>query len=108
MVGATGQHPSHLGLHLEAVSKPADAQALAGGSAITLLVEGMGCQICALRVRNALLSVEGVLTVSIALEQGLARLQVDAARFEAEPLAAALSAANEGHHRYTARVLQSL
>jgi copper chaperone CopZ len=102
---------SHLGqhhCHLDPVNKPVTPQQLAMSTPTTLLVQGMGCPTCAMRVRNALLDMDGVLAVDIALERGLAFVRYDPAQLLPEALPDAVSAANDGRHCYTARVLDSL
>lgn len=93
---------------LEPTSKAGSAQELATSKTAMLLIWGMGCPTCAMRVRNALLAMDGVLTVEIALDQGVALIRFDPDRVAAETLPDVLASVQEGHHRYAARVLDSL
>jgi len=73
---------------------------------VFLLVWGMGCPNCALRVRNSLLGLDGVLDAQVNLERGLAQVLFDPARLQAEQLPEAVAAAgNDSHHHYSAQVL---
>jgi copper chaperone CopZ len=102
---------SHFSLHncsLEPVDKPVTPQQLEKSITTTLLIGGMGCPTCAIRVRNALLGVNGVLSVDISLERGLACIRYNPAQVSPQALPDAVSAANDGRHCYTARVLHSL
>jgi copper chaperone CopZ len=67
-----------------------------------LLVRGLHSARCALRVRNALLSVPGVAWVEVVLDPGFVRVAYDPARVDPETLPAVLSG-REPH--YSARVL---
>lgn len=105
------QSQNHTGLH-DSRRNPADKallpQELEKSTVTILLVKGMGCPTCAMRVRDALLLVEGVLDVSISSERGLAFVRYDPIRTRPHALPAAVPAANDGPHCYTARVLDSL
>lgn len=79
---------------------------LRSASGVFLLISGMGCPTCALRVRNGLLGLDGVLDAQVNLERGLAQVLYDPARLRAEQLPQAVAAAGRtSHHRYSAQVL---
>ncbi|RLT33159.1 MAG: heavy-metal-associated domain-containing protein [Chloroflexi bacterium] len=65
----------------------------------------MGCPNCALRVRDSLLQIDGVLDARVTLERGLAQV-FDPATVQPDRLPAAVAAAgDDGRHRYLAQVL---
>lgn len=72
----------------------------------TLVVWGMGCENCATRVRNSLLSLEGVLGVDVYLNMALAEVSYDREKISASELVAAVSrAGNDGRHQYQAELI---
>ena len=74
---------------------------------IRLVIAGMGCPNCTMRVRNALLSVDGVADAHVKLVPSVGRVLYDGERVTTEQLIAAVAAAGEGtHHEYSARPLQ--
>ncbi len=89
--------------HVEPIHKTATAGELAGGVPVWLAVFGMGCPNCAIRVRNSLLSLDGVLEVSVSHVAGLASVvfNPDVATIPALIDAVAL-AGNDGRHEYWA------
>lgn len=108
--------------HVEPLEKPLDEARLATAMAAYLAVRGMGCPRCALRVRNGLLRLEGVLLADVfpsassrqALEQGLAAAAYDPQRVNLDDLVNAVAGAGnpstgsghrDGRHRYWAEVL---
>lgn len=92
--------------HVEPLEKPLDEAALATAMAAYLAVGGMGCPRCALRVRNGLLSLEGVLLADVFLGQGLAAAAYDPRQVTPDDLVAAVAGAgNDGRHRYWAEVV---
>ncbi len=73
---------------------------------IKLVVTGMGCANCAMRVRNALVSVEGVASVRVSLVPPLCDVLYDGDRAVTEQLVAAVAGAGRGnHHEYRAKPL---
>jgi copper chaperone CopZ len=92
---------------VETVQKPAvTPEEMSTAVGTFLLVSGMGCPTCALRVRNGLLGLNGVLDAQVNLERGLAQVLYDPARLQAERLPDAVAAAgNDSHHHYSAQVL---
>ena len=96
----------HATCHVEPVEKPLDEAALAHAAAVYLAVQGMGCPRCAMRVRNGLLGLDGVLAAEIFLAEGVAIAAYDPACVATDDLIAAVAAAgDDGRHRYQARVI---
>ncbi len=76
-------------------------------SGIRLVIAGMGCPNCATRVRNALVSVDGVADAHVNLVPSVSRVLYDGERVTTEQLIAAVAAAGGGtHHEYSAKPLQ--
>ena len=72
----------------------------------TLIVWGMGCPNCANRVRNSLLSLEGVYGVDVYLNMALAEVSYNREKTQPTELVAAVSrAGNDGHHEYRAELV---
>ncbi|GAB4528529.1 MAG: hypothetical protein Fur0018_14670 [Anaerolineales bacterium] len=95
--------------NVEPMEKPLDKEALASAQAAYLAVSGMGCPNCAARVRNGLLSVEGVLLADVQLQMGIAAAAYDPQRVTPETLVQAVAAAgNDGRHHYEAEVVKVL
>ena len=71
-----------------------------------LAVWGMGCENCATRVRNSLLSLSGVYAVDIYLNMALAEVSYDSKKVSADELVSAVSrAGNDGRHAYRAQLI---
>lgn len=99
-------HGQHTNCQVTPLDKPASAQQLAEAETRLLLVRGMGCPACALRVRNALLQIEGVVAANVALNRGLAKVWYDAKLVQPEALVAHLpSLADDAGHHYTAQLV---
>jgi copper chaperone CopZ len=99
----------HENCHVEPVEKSFDRQAIESAEAAYLLVGGMGCQNCAMRVRNGLLSLAGVLAAEIELGQGLAAVAFDPGRLTIEDLIQAVAqSGNDGHHHYDAQLIRKV
>jgi copper chaperone CopZ len=97
---------SHPRCQVAPVEKQIDANQLQAATVGYLLVSGMGCPTCAMRVRNALLHLDGVLAVDIGLERGLARVHYDKGSVSPEHMPAAVTAAGlESGHQYAAKIL---
>jgi copper chaperone CopZ len=74
----------------------------------TLVVWGMGCENCVTRVRNSLLSLDGVYGVDIYLNMALAEVSYDREKISANEFVAAVSrAGNDGRHHYRAELIAS-
>ena len=86
--------------------KQGSPRQLAQAATVILLVRGMDCPACALRVRNALLQIEGVVAADVALDHGLAKIWYDAQRVQPELLAVRLpTLADDANHHYTAQLV---
>jgi copper chaperone CopZ len=88
------------------IDTPVSSRPLAQAATVFLLVRGMDCPACTLRVRNALLHIEGVMAADVALNRGLAKVWYDAKRVQPETLAAQLpTLADDAMHHYTAQLI---
>lgn len=95
--------------HVDPLRKSLDRQALATAQAAILGVAGMGCPTCAMRVRNGLLQLDGVLVAQVLLERGLAAVAFDERRVAVDDLVSAVGAAgNDGRHHYVAQLLNTM
>lgn len=95
--------------HVDPLQKPLDRQAFESARAAILGVGGMGCPTCAMRVRNGLLQLDGVLLAEVFLEQGIAAVAFDGQRLAPNQLVAAVGAAgNDGRHHYVAHLLNTM
>ena len=101
--------PQHENCHVEPIEKLVDQSALETAQATFLTVTGMGCPRCATRVRNGLLTLDGVLLAEVQLENGIAAAAYDPERVTPEALTQAVTGAgNDGRHHYRADVLNTL
>jgi copper chaperone CopZ len=72
----------------------------------TLIVWGMGCENCATRVRNSLLSLDGVYGVDVYLNMAVAEVSYDREKASPRELVIAVSrAGNDGRHQYRAELI---
>jgi copper chaperone CopZ len=72
----------------------------------TMIVWGMGCENCATRVRNSILSLEGVYSVEVFLNMAMAEVIYDPEKTLPKELVAAVArAGNDGHHEYRAQLV---
>lgn len=95
--------------HVDPLDKPFDQKTLASAAAAYLSVSGMGCANCAMRVRNGLLNLEGVLVAYVELERGLAAAAYDPQRITPDDLVQAVAnAGNDGRHHYQAQFIQQV
>lgn len=91
------------------LEKPLDKEALSKAMVAYLAVGGMGCPRCAMRVRNGLLGLDGVLLVEVELERGIAAAAFDQNKIKSNDLLWAVAAAgNDGRHNYTAQLIQQI
>jgi len=89
--------------HVEIFHKPFDEKRVSQVSLANLRIGGMGCHNCAIRVRNALLQLDGVDWVDVDLDTGQAQVAYDASSIAPERFIQAVSAAgNDGRHEYRA------
>ena len=98
-----GRHES---CQVTPANKPVSLQQLAQAEMAFFLVSGMGCPTCAMRVRNGLLQIGGVVAVEVILDRHLAKVWYDPDELQPETLAARLPALTaDGRHHYTAHLL---
>lgn len=96
------------GCHVTPFSKVVSQEQLSQAATALLLVRGMGCPTCALRVRNGLLQIDGVLAADVVLSSSLARVWYDPGVVQPDFVASAMSAfAGDGKHHYTAHLLEA-
>lgn len=92
---------------VEPLEKTLDQDALANAKAAYLAVYGMGCPRCAMRVRNGLLGLDGVLMAEVHLEKGIAAAAFDPNMVTPSDLVAAVvGAGNDGRHHYQAEFIR--
>ncbi len=92
--------------HVEPINKTASADQIRKADSALLAVWGMGCQNCVTRVRNSLLSLDGVFVVDVYLNIAMAEVRFDSQKVSAEMLAEAVSrAGNDGRHEYRAELI---
>ena len=71
-----------------------------------LTVQGMGGENCVTRVRNSLLSLEGVYGVDVYLNMAMAEVSIDSQKVSAKMLVEAVArAGNDGRHEYRAQLV---
>ncbi len=75
-VGAFALFPNYAGLLLADTTSP---QAVAGLPAVTLDIDGMTCEACAVHVQKALAAVPGVASALVVYADGKARVVIDSA-----------------------------
>jgi len=86
--------------------KPVDTVALRSARTVRLAIDGMGCEHCATRVRNALLALDAVLQADVDADSGEGLVAIDPRGTDVPRLLAAVAgAANDGRHHYRARLL---
>ncbi len=95
--------------HVDPIEKPLDKEALKTAMAAYLGVSGMGCERCAMRVRNGLLGLDGVILSDVFLERGIAVAAYNPETVTVEDLLNAVSGAgNDGRHHYNAQLLKEV
>lgn len=99
----------HESCHVDPVEKALDRQSIKSAVAAYLLVGGMGCVNCATRVRNSLISLDGVIAADVELEQGVAAAAYDPEQVTTDDLLQAVAqAGNDGRHHYVARLIKQV
>lgn len=94
---------------VEAMARPSISINPTTAMAAYLAVQGMACPKCGVRVRNSLLSLNGVLAANIFLEQGIAAAAYDPTRVSSEDLITAVAAAGKkSRHCYEAVLLNRM
>lgn len=93
--------------HVEPIYKDTvNNEELRNADSALLAVWGMGCPNCATRVRNSLLSLEGVYGVEVYLNMAMAEVSYDSRKVTAQSLVEAVArAGNDGRHEYRAQVI---
>jgi len=92
--------------HVEPVQKSALDHVIQSANRILLSVSGMGCTNCATRVRNGLLSLNGVHDAEVMLNMRMAEVYFDEKKVSAEMLVQAVAeAGNDGRHNYQAQAI---
>jgi copper chaperone CopZ len=95
--------------YVEPLEKHLDEEPLSKATVAYLAVGGMGCPSCAMRVRNGLLGLDGVLLVEVQLERGIAAAAFDQNKINSNDLLRAVaSAGNDGRHNYSAQLIQQI
>jgi copper chaperone CopZ len=89
--------------HIEAINRVPDPKEYETLTDTLLFVWGMGCPNCAMRVRNALVSQDGVIDAQVDHFSGRALVRHNPNLVQPEGLLRLVeSAGNDGHHRYSA------
>jgi len=92
--------------YVEPIYKTASSDQIQNADNATLAVWGMGCENCITRVRNSLLSLDGVYGVDVYLNMALAEVSYDSKKISAVELVDAVSrAGNDGRHKYRAELI---
>jgi len=92
--------------HVEPIQKAVLDSVLKNADTTLLAVSGMGCVNCAARVRNGLVSLEGVHHAEIYLEAGFVEVYFDSGKVTLDMLVDAVAdAGNDGRHHYEAEVV---
>ena len=92
--------------YVEPIYKTASSDQIQNADNATLAVWGMGCENCVTRVRNSLLSLDGVYGVDVYLNMALAEVSYDSKKISAVELVDAVSrAGNDGRHKYRAELI---
>ena len=94
--------------HVEPIEKHATPQEQARLSDGHMVIRGMGCPNCAARVRNSLLSLEGVVDANVDHNTGVGRVFYNPTMLTARDLEAAVRAAGgDGRHEYFGKLVTS-
>lgn len=92
--------------HVDVVERNPSLEELEDISETKLLVSGMGCPNCALRVRNALILCQGVVDARVDHVSGQALIRFNPKMVSLGDLIDAVSIAGNGsHHRYVAHTV---
>jgi len=92
--------------YVEPVYKNATTDEVRNADNALLAIEGMGCQNCLTRVRNSLLSLEGVYAADVYLNMAMAEVSFDSQKVTGKMLVDAVSqAGNDGRHEYRAELV---
>ena len=92
--------------HVEPIRKTALDHVIQNANRILLSISGLGCQTCAARVRNSLVSLDGVHDAEVLLNMRMAEIYFDEKKVSAAELIQAVAGAgNDDRHRYLAEVI---
>jgi copper chaperone CopZ len=94
--------------HIEPIQKTALDDVIRNADRILLSISGLGCPNCATRVRNGLLTLDGVHAAEILFNMRMAEVFYDEKKVSIERLVQAVAGAgNDGRHHYQAQVIAS-
>lgn len=94
---------SHNNCHVVPVEKTATAEELENTQHLILMVQGMGCVNCAMRVRNSLFALKGVAQVEVSHFTAAANIRFNPDLVTLKQLFEAIAnAGNDGRHVYKA------
>ena len=92
--------------YVEPMNKDSNADQIRNGENALLRILGMCCENCATRVRNGLLSLEGVYGAEVYLNMAMAEVSFDNQKVSAKMLVEAVArAGNDGRHEYRAELV---
>lgn len=92
--------------HVAPIQKTASDSQIRGADWVLLSIGGMGCPNCAARVRNGLLSLDGVYAADVYLNMAVAEVFYDGRKLSRDALKEAVQrAGNDGRHEYHAIVI---
>jgi copper chaperone CopZ len=92
--------------YVEPIKKSVPEELLRKADLALLAIAGMGCQNCASRVQNSLLSLEGVYDVDIFLNMAMAEVTFNGQQVSTRMLVDAVAqAGNDGRHNYRAQLI---
>jgi copper chaperone CopZ len=94
--------------YVEPMYKESTADQIRNGENALLKIWGMGCENCVTRVRNGLLSVDGVYGVDVYLNMATAEVSYDSKKVSTDALLNAVAlAGNDGRHEYRAELIEA-
>lgn len=92
--------------HVEPLEKRITLEEQADLTDVRMLIWGMGCPNCAMRIRNSLLGLEGVVEAVIDHSAGVGRIFFNPSMVTPEQLEqAVVRAGGDGRHEYMARLV---
>lgn len=92
--------------YVEPMYKNSTADQIRNGENALLRIWGMGCENCVTRVRNSLLSLDGVYGADVYLNMAMAEISYDSKKVSADALVNAVArAGNDGRHEYRAQLV---
>jgi len=94
------------GCYVAPVHKETDPERIRGRALARFALSGLGCSNCAARVRNALLSLDGVIAADVTLAPQQARVTFDPTQADPDQLTAAVHWAGiASRHRYSSAIV---